>query len=1024
MSTLSNVGQRERAVQNRIVELFTEQLDYTYIGNHTESPTSTNIREDTLHTWLTNRGHPDRLITRSLEDLRRRAAAVGAGRSLYDANHDVHSLLRYGYSGRLEPGALSQHLHYIDWDNPTNNTFEIAEEVTVTGKNDKRPDIVLYINGIAVACLELKRSTVSVSEGIRQTLDNQQPDFIRPFFTTIQLVLAGNDTEGLRYATTETPEKYWLTWKEPTDVDNPLDAALQQLCRPDRLLELIHDYILFDSGTKKVARHNQYFGVKAAQQRIRTREDGIIWHTQGSGKSLTMVWLAKWIRENQPDARVLIITDREELDEQIERVFHGVNEQIYRTRSGRDLIDNLRSGEEWLLCSLVHKFGTPDETDFTEQLKAAAGTHFQAAGDLFVFVDECHRTQSGKLNEAMRTLLPDAMFIGFTGTPLLKSEKARSIEVFGSYIHTYRFDEAVRDGVVLDLVYEARDIDQRITSAAKIDQWFEAKTKGLSTLARAELKKRWGNMQQLLTTTSRLNKIVSDIMLDMETRDRLMSGRGNALLVCSSIYEACKFYEAFSHTDLRGKSAIITSYRPTADEIKGQESGEGLTEALEKYVVYRKMIADHFDADEDDAVNLVDRFENDVKQRFINQPGQMKLLIVVDKLLTGFDAPPATYLYIDKPMRDHGLFQAICRVNRLDGDDKTYGCIIDYQDLFKSLEGAVQDYTSGAFAGYDQADVAGLIEDRVSKTRKRLDEAREAIKALCEPAGRSPSTQDYIRFFCSTTTGDPDQLAANEPKRLKLYRYAATYTRAYAELANEMTEAGYSDREASTIAAEVKHYEQVRREIKLASGDAVDLKRYEPAMRHLLNSYIEADESETISDFDEKGLVQLIVEQGPAAVSALPAGLRHSDDVAAETIVNNVRRVIIDETPVNPKYYEKMSALLDGILDQRRRQALSYKQYLEQLADLAQQVHTAGGTNYPSTIDAPAKRALYDNLDGDEQLALAVDDAVRAAKRDDWRGHAMKERAVLKATAAVLAEHRGEYDIEGIFEIVKAQDEY
>ena len=1022
MSVGTSVGQRERAVQDRVVRLLVDRLAYTYLGDLHDTATD-NIREDTLRRWLQGRGHAEALVTRSVEGLRR-ASAVGAGRSLYDANEQVYSLLRYGYQGRIEAGGRSETVELVDWQTPDNNLFEIAEEVTVTGKHDKRPDIVLYLNGIAVAVLELKRSTVSVTQGIRQTLDNQKPDFIRPFFSTVQFVFAGNDTEGLRYATIETSEKYWLTWKEEADVANPLDAALLQLCSKERLLELIHDFIVFDSGAKKVARHNQYFGVKAAQQRIRDRDGGIIWHTQGSGKSLTMVWLAKWIRENQPDPRVLIITDREELDEQIEGVFHGVNEDIYRTSSGSDLLDSLRSGENWLLCSLVHKFGSADEDKLAEELEDAARSGFRAAGNLFVFVDECHRTQSGKLNQAMRTLLPEATFIGFTGTPLLKSDKARSIEVFGSYIHTYRFDEAVRDGVVLDLVYEARDIDQRLTSPEKVDTWFDAKTKGLSSLARAELKKRWGTMQQLLTSTSRLNKIVSDILFDMETRDRLMSGRGNALLVCSTIYEACKYYEVFSKTNLHGKCAIVTSYRPTADEIKGQETGEGQTEALEKYDIYRRMIADHFDASEDEAVGLVERFEADAKDRFVNQPAQMKLLIVVDKLLTGFDAPPATYLYIDKPMQDHGLFQAICRVNRLDGSDKTYGCIIDYRDLFKSLEGAVKDYTSEAFAGYDQADVAGLIEDRLSKTKQRLDEAREAIKALCEPAGQQPTTQDYMRLFCSATPGDASAIKANEPKRLKLYRYTATFTRAYADLANEMGEAGYSDADAAAIVQEVAHYEQVRREIKLASGDAVDLKLYEPAMRHLLNSYVEADESTTVSDFDEQGLVHLIVEQGPAAIDAMPPGLRDSDDVAAEVIVNNVRRVIIDEAPVNPKYYEKMSTLLDELVQERRRQAISYARYLEELAELARELRDPRQDSYPATIDAPAKRALYDNLGNDEQLALSVDKAVKQSARDGWRGHRMKERSVRRAAEKILRAHGGEYDAETVFEIIKAQSEY
>jgi type I restriction enzyme R subunit len=303
-----------------------------------------------------------------------------------------------------------------------------------------------------------------------------------------------------------------------------------------------------------------------------------------------MVWLAKWIREHVPDPLVLIVTDRKELDEQIEKVFKGVNEDIYRTQSGADLVARLNATKPWLLCSLIHKFGGKQNSDeegdaeeFIRELKKALPPDFRAKGNLFVFVDECHRTQSGDLHEAMKELLPGAVFIGFTGTPLLKSDKQRSIEVFGRYIHTYKFDEAVLDGVVLDLRYEARDIDQNITSQAKIDQWFEAKTKGLTGLAKTQLKRRWGTIQKVLSCRSRLEKIAADILIDMATRDRLVSGRGNALLVSGSIYEACQFYELFSKTDLKGKCAIVTSYAPHTADIKGEESGEGDTDNAAKW---------------------------------------------------------------------------------------------------------------------------------------------------------------------------------------------------------------------------------------------------------------------------------------------------------------------------------------------------------------------------------------------------------------------------------------------------------
>src|SRR6266508_4001883 len=498
-----------------------------------------------------------------------------------------------------------------------------------------------------------------------------------------------------------------------------------------------------------------------------------------------------------------------ELDEQIEKVFKGVNEDIYRTRTCADLIAKLNAANPWLVCSLIHKFAGKEEGEevgdipgYVEEVRKALPTGFAAKGNLFVFVDECHRTQSGELHKAMKAILPNALFIGFTGTPLLKADKQRSIEVFGGYIHTYKFHEAVKDKVVLDLRYEARDIDQRITSQAKIDQWFGAKTAGLTDLAKAQLKKRWGTMRKVLSSHSRLEQIVADILMDMATRDRLQSGHGNALLVAGSIYEACKLYDLFDKSVLKNMCAISTSYKPSTAQIKGEESGEGDTENIEKYNTYRQMLADWFAEAPEKALNRIEDFETVVKKKFVEEPGQMKLLIVVDKHLTGFDAPPATYLYIDKQMQDHGLFQAICRVNRLDGDDKEYGYIIDYKDLFRSLETAVRDYTSGALDGYDKEDVAGLLEDRLEKSRERLEETREAVKALCEPVDPPKDTAAYLRYFCAKESGNAEQLKENEPNRLALYKHIAAFVRAFANLANELEEAGYTPAEISSLKAE------------------------------------------------------------------------------------------------------------------------------------------------------------------------------------------------------------------------------
>ena len=1029
---MSNVGQRERITQNRIVQFFQKELGYRYLGDWQDRENNKNIEIDILTTWLKKRGVIDALINRAIRQLDA-AAALGEGKKLYYANKDVYRLLRYGVIDKEGAGELNQTVWLIDWNNPEENDFAIAEEVSIKGENKKRPDIVLYVNGIALGVLELKRSSVSVSEGIRQNLDNQKKDFIRNFFTTMQLVMAGNDTQGLRYGMIETAEKYFLEWKE--EVSNPyshrLDFHLSRICNKQRFLQIIHDFIVFDAGIKKTCRHNQFFGIEAAKRHVAKREGGIIWHTQGSGKSLTMVWLAKWIRENVRDSRVLIVTDRTELDEQIEKVFTGVEEEIYRTKSGADLVSTLNMSNPWLICSLVHKFGRQSDSEndaatdeFIEELKQSLPKDFKAKGDLFVFVDECHRTQSGKLHEAMKSILPEAMFVGFTGTPLMKKDKKKSIEVFGSYIHTYKFDEAVADGVVLDLRYEARDIDQNITSQKKVDEWFEAKTRGLSRLAKIQLKQKWGTMQKVLSSKSRLQQIVNDILLDMDTKPRLMDGYGNAMLVCSSVYQACKAYEMFSQTDLAGKVAIVTSFQPTAASIKGEETGEGLTEKLFKYDIYRRMLADYFEQPEEQAASRVEEFEKEVKNCFIKEPGQMRLLIVVDKLLTGFDAPSATYLYIDKQMADHNLFQAICRVNRLDGDDKEYGYIVDYKDLFRSIDKAISDYTQGAFDGYDKEDVAGLLKDRLEQARLDLDNALEMVRALCEPVKFPRNSQDYIHYFCGESGSNQDELSEKESLRLTLYQNVAKLLRAFANIANEMPDAGYSVEDIEKVRDEVAHYEKVRDEVKLASGDLVELKRFEPAMRHLLDMYIRAADSEVLMDFEDIGLIELIVEKGNDGIDKLPEDIRRNPEAMAETIENNVRKTIIDENPVNPKYYEHMSVLLDELIEFRRQKAIEYQEYLEQIRNLARKViyPDQGGSNYPSSIDTGAKRAIFDNFGKDEVLAIKIDTAIRYTKKAEWVGDRFKEREIANA---VRQETQGyDIDIQKVMELAMAQREY
>ena len=907
---MSNVGKREKITQERIVRLFRDKLGYTYLGDLHDRENS-NIDEKKIKKYLLSRGYSDELIRRAIN------ALVDATKKpdLYSANKEVYSLLRYGASVKEDVTTHHQRVEFINWENPYDNNFYIAEEVTIRGEHNKRPDIVLYINGIAVGVLELKRSIVSVSEGIRQNLDNQSNYFIRAFFPTIQLVMAGNDTEGLRIGVIETPEKHFIEWKEDEKATDALslsikdlsesegykvDRHLISLCHKERLLDIIYNFMVFDSGVKKMCRHNQYFAVVAARQKLDNRTGGIIWHTQGSGKSFIMVWLSRWIKERYPESRVLIVTDREELDEQIEKkVFgaDGVDDEIYRARSCADLINKLNATTPGVMCSLIHKFGRNIDDDddraydsYIEQLKANLPPGFKPKGEFYIFVDECHRTQSGRLHRAMKEIIPEAIFIGFTGTPLLsRKEMLRrgiksSIEVFGPYIHTYKYPEAVADKVVLDLRYEARDIPQEVVSQDKIDLWFESKTKGLTELAKARLKKRWGTLKEVYSSEARLSKIVADIIFDMEMKDRLNNDRGNALLIASSIYEACKYYKLFTDNGFT-RCAIITSYSADISEIKGEATGESKdTENRFKYTVYEKMLA---------GMNLND-FESKVKEQFVKEPGQMKLLIVVDKLLTGFDAPSATYLYIDKSMRDHGLFQAICRVNRIDGDDKDYGYIVDYMDLFKSLEKAVFDYTSEAFDGFEEADVIGLLKNRVKEARNHLEELLESLRALCEPVKMPRTTLEFINYFCFEHDGDVDELEENEPKRLALYRFTASLLRAFADIVGNLDELNYSKEQIREIKEEVVYFQRIRDEIKLASGDYIDLKKYEADMRHLIDNYISADESEKLSAFDDMTLIELIVERGVDFVKEMPEGIRNDREAMAEVIENNIRRKIIE----------------------------------------------------------------------------------------------------------------------------------
>lgn len=1045
----------EIATQKKVIEFFCNELDYKYIGNLKEQ-SNKNIREEDLRFFLMNKkGYSETVASRSIRELINKSTNLQSG--LYDANKQVYSLLKYGAKVTEQGETQPKTIYFIDFDTPANNLFAIAEEVTVVDNLEKRPDLVIYINGIAIAVIELKRSAVSIEEGIRQNITNQKEMFISSFFSTIQMVLAANESEGVKYGTILTKEVDYLNWKndgfsENLDERDELDVRIEEkigtinnkllksiysLFHKERLADIIHNFIIYNKGQKQICRYNQYYGIKRARVRLQNGKGGIIWHTQGSGKSLTMVWLSKWIKTFLPDSRVLIITDREELDEQIEKLFKGVGENtVVRTTSGKDLIARLNGREDSLICSLIHKFGhrqgEANDTDYEkyiEELKKSLPKNFEAKGNVYVFVDECHRTQSGKLHAAMKAILPNAIFVGFTGTPLLKKDKTNSLYIFGNYIHVYKYDEGVADGVVLDLKYEARDVPQEIQSQDRIDAWFDAKTRGLMPKAKAALKEKWADMQKVYSSKSRLETIVNDIIFDFSIKPRLVNGNGNALLVADSIYSACKYYELFISKGFR-QCAIITSFAPNTGDLRTEATGAdiGEEEAFYKYRTYLKMIGVDPDNPPDggEIQRKVDEFETEAKRKFIEEPANMKVLIVVDKLLTGFDAHPCTYLYIDKNMQDHGLFQAVCRVNRLDSVDKEFGYIIDYKQLFEKLEDAMSvyasdDYSKNAFAGFNPEDIDKLLNDAKEKSKRVFLNRLQYLDNLCEGVEAPKGQIDYEHFFCGENGIDVENDEMYAQRRTALYLSTNRLIRSYAEFKPYMVGLDYPQDVQDSYEKKVAFYTELKMVIGRASGDFIDLKAYEPDMRYLIDNYVISTESQKLGQFDDYTLLDFVNAQNE--ILSDDKTDNRKKESAAESIENNISKEIVERKPINPKYYEKMSTLLSDLVEQRRRGAIAYQELLAHYMDLIAMIEKPEDNDrYPESIrDSSALRAIYDNFGEDEELALKIDHAVRMSAMEGFRNNEVRARQVKRALFNILHDRER---VEEIYKIIVEQKEY
>ena len=1020
------ISQKERQYQNEIVRLFRDKLNYEYLGSFQypkNSGTNLNgeknspIIESELRRFLSSKEYryTELQIEEAIRQTKEMARLNDSKRGvLADTNNKLYEVLTTHIA--IQPDAEHHHenVYLFDFDNPLANNFAIAEEVSyideLTGKHS-RPDLVIYVNGIALCVIELKRSTVSLEEGIKQNLSNEI-DLIPSFFTTTQFTVAASDKNGFKYATILTPQKFWCPWKRD---DHKVGVSLsdkdsfEEFFKKETFFDLFRYGVINDGGTKKVMRPHQYHALQAAKPRLLEKNSGVIWHSQGSGKSLTMVWLAKYIRRNFKDARVLVITDRTELDMQINNTFLGAQESIHRAKSSDDLLDTLQKGSEWLICSLIHKFGRHIDPATGEEivgddnasiplekyldelqniLKAKYPTGFKAKGlNKFVFVDECHRTQGGRLHEAMRAIMgDDVMFIGFTGTPLLHTDKVKGGYVqynkimnesehrFGQFIHKYLHKEAVDDKVILDLQYEARDVEQEVHSKEKLDSILADMLKGVAEENQESIKSRWATMEKVYSSKERIERIANSIFDDM-SQYPLNQDWCNAMLVAGSVYSAYKYYEYFQYKAdnhiLRDRVAVVTSYTASDSDLRKKEDGNTTTLLESKYKneLFKKSLVDL-------SVRNATEYEAKAKWLFTKQPSRMKLLIVVDKLLTGFDAPSATYLYIDKDMRDHNLFQAICRVNRLgvdlkaDPEDsnsmtifshKEFGLIVDFKHLFNKIKDAITNFNDekGGFSGYDPEDIEGLLEDAISKNKKRFkaaEEAYDAIKSDWERMGIN-NADAVVEYFQKDFENDP----AKE-RRMLIYKIVQALASSYSCLSDYIIKAGYTKEEAEEKHKKVGEASSLMLRVKQASEEDFDVKMFDPQMRGLLDRFIRADEADCIipatADFS---FLDLLTSESNTEETAKKAQKEAggSTKAAAEKIIAKERLVINDWKRKDKAVGESFAERLQAIIDEIKNETQVTTETIKKLIELLKSMHKKSDT--PNGIESDFEKALWNN---------------------------------------------------------------
>ena len=886
-------------------------------------------------------------------------------------------------------------LQYIDWKNIDNNVFHLAEEFSVAttqGDGELRPDIVLFVNGIPLAVIENKRADMDnpIKQAISQHLRNQQEDRIRRLYVYAQLLLSCSVNDA-KYATNGTPEEFWNRWKEqhiephrleiikqlPIDkataekiverrsgvsgfnkakelhigelltmefAPTEQDVLLCAVAEPERLLDLTNNFILYDKGVKKIARYQQYFAVKNAMKQItglhtNPRPGGVIWHTQGSGKSLTMALMAEAIAKDKTihNPLILLVTDRTDLDKQITGTFNNVGVKVINATSGGNLVEILQTNTDAVITTIINKFETA----------VARIEQPLTSNNIFVLVDEGHRTQHGTFNINMQKTMPNACFIAFTGTPLFIKDR-NTLHKFGNMIDQYTVRQAVEDEAVLPLVYEGRYTDQDVNKGV-IDRYFQKVSEGLSEYEKADLKQKFSQRTHIADAEQNISAIAWDIT---EHYRKNFQGTGlKGQLVCSSKRTAVRYYNEMKQI---GKVDVALVMSPP-DDREGEDSAYvGVTDDVK---LFWKAMMDQHSSQRKYEENIISRFKNE------DCP---EIIIVVDKLLTGFDAPNNTVLYLTRKLRGHTLLQAIARVNRLHSD-KDYGYIVDYAGVVQELDNALLVYSD--MEDFDDKDLAGTltsIKDEIAK----LDDAHQELLDMFKHISNKKDIELY------------QQALREKDVRDSFYKRLASYARILKlALSSIDFHNDTSERKMEGYKADLKFYMNLRTAVAQRFSDKVDYKQYEGQIQKLIDQHISTQSVEQLTElvniFDEEAFEKELEKTVGAAAKA-------------DTIASRTSKHISEKMDEDPAFYRKFSQMIQQAINEFYNQRISELEYLRKIKEYRDNVMSATDSDIPESIrNKPAARANFgivknfyndNNIDIDEHEELLIDAALHIEK--------------------------------------------